>query len=398
MTALCGGGTSSAKVGFGSTVALTVPAIAALLNNIPTIWAVPFAAYLGLINYDLTTFCASDPPPVPNITAADAAALLTVLDPIGHTQAVAKFEQLVGAYAWHSLCDCDAVPTPPPPAAPAAPPGLPQINPPAVAPPQLPATPCFVTPAFTRGVNAAGGNWPFASGLGLGGRGITSLQMVIHTTVVQAPGWSTTFMVQQMTINNNVTTVVRTDNIEVPAGQDMTVVLPMMAGVDKVQFIQGGGTGGGITNGSVLQNYFCGGTYPGSTLTPCPPDTVAQGLLQQILELVKLIQRQKAPFAYVPGTRHNGLTGNGQFAVQGLLGVSVILATLPPYLGNLAGDPPELFDVGYVTLGTADGWHRSVRIDHSPTLVLPIEGSETLLGYSLSPGVVVDVLELRREF
>lgn len=397
MTAICGGGTSSSRAGFGASVALTVPAIAALLNNIPTVWAVPFAAYLGLINYDLGNFCSADPPPVPTITAADAAALLTVLDPIGHTVALAKFQQLVGAYAWYSLCKCDSVATPAPPTPPSPPSGLPQINPPSVG------------PSYPTGLSCATarilGDTPEAISYGSRGynplNGATNITLAVTATGTRATVGSQGWGIGAFTANR-------------------TFISQMQGfALDSSGVTIGGGTGlvpanavywaysanaisgyNGVEHYIADVEFFCGsgpGSGSGPVPVPCPPDFITQGLLQQILDLVTLIQRQKAPFAYVPGARHNGLTGNGQIAVAGLIGVSVILSTVPAYLGNIAGDPPELFDVGFVTLGTADGWHRSVRIEHSPTLVFPVEGSETLLGWSLAPGVVADLLELRRE-
>lgn len=396
MTAVCGGGTSSSRLGFGASVALTVPAIGALLNNIPTVWAVPFAAYLGLINYDLNQFCSADPPAVPNITAADAAALLTFLDPIGHTAALAKFQQLVGAYAWYQMCECDSVATPAPPAAPAPPAGLPQINPPQVGPPRPTGAPC-VTAAFQGAHPNTDGNStgvvPLPAGVTYGSVDFGS--DVDRTTSGSFQGgiaWLNGAGGTLGTLFGAVNTTSKTTHQEgaPPAG---TVAYRFsygaVGGVAPVDF-----------HWDFAYSLFCGTTptAPGGPVPlPCPPDDFTLGLLSQILELVTLIQRQKVPFAYVPGVRHNGLTGNGQFAVSGIIGASVIITTLPNYLGNLAGDPPELFDVGFVTLGTVDGWHRSVRIEHSPTLVLPIEGSETLLGYSLSPGVVVDIQLLRRE-
>jgi hypothetical protein len=91
------------------------------------------------------------------------------------------------------------------------------------------------------------------------------------------------------------------------------------------------------------------------------------------------------------------LTGSGQFGVQGLLGLIVNLTTLPAWIGNAAGVPPTNFDAGFVTVGTAGGWQRSVRLEHNPTLVLPIDGAETLVGYTLRPGAVATITELVRE-
>lgn len=130
----------------------------------------------------------------------------------------------------------------------------------------------------------------------------------------------------------------------------------------------------------------------------CPPDPTTQALLDAILAMVTLVQRQSAPFSYVYGDDHTGLTGNGSFGVSGILGVSVDVTTLPGNYGQDAGTPTQLYDVGFVTLGTADGYSTSRRIDHDGTLLLPpAAGAYTTVGYTLSPGVQVSIRELIRE-
>jgi len=158
------------------------------------------------------------------------------------------------------------------------------------------------------------------------------------------------------------------------------------------------GTGGSKVDGSTIEA-FCGGAAPGGTQQPCcPPDAATQAQLDQILQLVTIIQRQAAPFAYVYGANHTALSGHGSFAVSALIGVSVDVTTLPASYGQRDGSPVELFDIGYVTLGTADGYETSRRIDHDGALVLPpAAGAFTSVGYTLSPGVVVSIRELVRE-
>jgi hypothetical protein len=114
--------------------------------------------------------------------------------------------------------------------------------------------------------------------------------------------------------------------------------------------------------------------------------------------MVTLIQRQSAPFGYVYGTNHAGLTGSGEITVADLIGVSIDVTTNPGYTGLIVGDPATIFKVGRVNLGTADGWTVSRDIDHDGSLVLPVQaGVFTKIGYTLNPGVVVAVRELVRE-
>jgi hypothetical protein len=114
--------------------------------------------------------------------------------------------------------------------------------------------------------------------------------------------------------------------------------------------------------------------------------------------MTTLIQRQVAPFAYVPGTAHAALTGAGQFAVQGDIGISVDVTTVPGRAGSEYGNPLNLFDLGWLNVGTADGWVHRELITANPFLYLPPDmGVMTLVGYSLSPDVVATITELVRE-
>jgi len=62
------------------------------------------------------------------------------------------------------------------------------------------------------------------------------------------------------------------------------------------------------------------------------------------------------------------------------------------------GSPDEHFDLGFLTFGTPDGYPTSIRIDHNPQLALPARcGAYTDLAYTLHPGVVATITELRRE-
>ena len=114
--------------------------------------------------------------------------------------------------------------------------------------------------------------------------------------------------------------------------------------------------------------------------------------------MVTLIQRQAAPFGYVYGANHTALSGQGSISVADLIGVSVDVTTIPVGTSVEGGTPNQYFDLGYVTLGTTDGYSTSRRIDHDGTLFLPAAaGVFTTIGYTLGAGVVADIRELVRE-
>jgi len=144
---------------------------------------------------------------------------------------------------------------------------------------------------------------------------------------------------------------------------------------------------------------FCGTNTGPTSITPCcGPDASVIAMLQTILGQVNLIQRQAVPFAYLSSTAHAGLAGTGSFPISGLLGVSVALTTLPASLGSSVGTPVEIFDAGFVSLGSADGYPQDYRVEHNPTLILPARaGAFTTLGYTFHPGIVATITELIRE-
>lgn len=395
MTAICpGGGSSSPRPEYGSALAMGASAIAALLNNIPTMWAVPLAGYLGLLTYDLVDFCSVDPPPVPNITAGDVAALLTVLDPIGHTQALVKFQQLIGAYLWYSVCKCDAGATPPAPVPLPAPPGMPTINPPGLAPPQ-PIAWCDYTRFHASPFETGGtGQWVYLAVH----PDVTSAVLDLNNN--QLGGGPHSAMNRRVEwADHNHLNVLRTDTYTLAAGAGARFTVPVPQGSREVWVHIENVTAGTTDQVDDRIEFYCGPLNGPTSPTPqpCPADPVSLGLLHQILELVTLIQRQKVPFAYIPGPRHVGLTGAGQVSLTSPIGVSVQVTNMPAYIGLIGGTPAEFFDLGFVTLGNADGWARSVRLDHNPLLIQPIDATWSTLGYSLEPNVVVDVQELKRE-
>lgn len=401
MTALCGGGASEPVPGFGANVIMGGAAIGALLNNVPTPWAVAFATLVSGVTYDLSTMCATDPPALPTITGGDMVDLAAGpgSGPI-YFAALTKFYDFVKYWAWFKFCRCAAVATPAPAAPPAAPAGLPQLNPP-VAPP-LPALNC----GSLRSTKASSHSFiipvPLPMAM-IGSTGILPTDRPITMKLdAQVLADSTPSGTVQWTVQwfNSSTGLLRTDNAPaVAAGSSGTATLPQPATADQVNVTHVNGTTGATNTAISTVTIFCGGQLPTDGASGCcPPDPVATGLLTQILDLVTLMQRQSTPFAYVSGTAHAGLSSHGQLSVAGLIGMKVNFTALPARLG-LAGDDPEiLFDVGWLAIGDANGWYEKVRIRTSPLVWLPRQMSAaTVLGYELEPGVTATVTELKRE-
>lgn len=123
---------------------------------------------------------------------------------------------------------------------------------------------------------------------------------------------------------------------------------------------------------------------------PCSNTDVCTTLIriEHILTNVNLqIQNnsymQQEP-AYTYGTPYPGLSGNGEIAVSGILGVFVSFTTLPNRVGRVTGDPDAIWDVGYITFGSTDAWYTPQRITTNPWLTLPLHMANiSRVGYSI---------------
>jgi len=110
-----------------------------------------------------------------------------------------------------------------------------------------------------------------------------------------------------------------------------------------------------------------------------------------------LVQRQGVPFGYIVSTAHTGLTGNGELVVADLIGILVQATDVPGWVGLEVGTPDELWVIGRISFGTADGYGPKVIVSHNPEILMPIDGAITRIGYSLTAGVVANIVELVRE-
>lgn len=120
------------------------------------------------------------------------------------------------------------------------------------------------------------------------------------------------------------------------------------------------------------------------------------GFLAMLRSEVQAMQSQMVPFSYVAGAMHSGLSGQGEFAVSGILGLSVEFTTVPLHLSRREDDPLTVYGLGEIGLGTDDGWQQSRKCSHNPQLVLPIGPEVTRVAYTFAGGAVANILELVR--
>jgi hypothetical protein len=399
-----GAGVGTPKAGLSATQYVGPAAIGGALAGLSGWAGAAVGASIGLITYELSTFCPDGPPAMPTFTADDIAAILYAPFLPTSGAALQKLRDFVGNLFWPLLCDCSS--------------GTSTLGAPSAFPSGGSQTISIGIPnAVCQGLtnsNGTGGPYVAPTGLGTYASGSTSnplawiqwptavptsFRITLKNTIVSGAGVTMVFAYEQRaTYSTTHTGGVPTVSVAPGATQVVTITADPTKAIFELWVDSSTGSGGSKVDGTTIEA-FCGGASPNGTQQPCcPPDAATQAQLDQILAMVTLIQRQAAPFAYVYGANHTALSGHGSISASGLLGISVDVTTLPASYGSRDGTPVELFDLGFVTLGTADGYETSRRIDHDGALLLPPQsGAFTAIGYSLSPGVVVAIRELVRE-
>lgn len=405
---ICSPSTSQPKPGIADAVVITSFVLAATVaKKIP--WLTDaIAATASIINLHLSDFCAVDPPADPGLSGLDMVAIMTLGNANPDPGPMQRMGQLIQRTIWTDVCQCatGASPTVTLPASP--PSGAPVVNPPTVT--NLPAVGnCFavsiptlqnidsLTHYYTSGVDTTTPTqFPLP-------QGAAYMTVSAQATTPGATPYDRSF---GFTLFNaaggGVSPVASVDVGPVgnpsgaPQTKSVTVAIPSTAVSFFVSSIV---QGIGVKTGTFAVQYSisCGG-LAGQPQNPCcPPDPTATGLLSSILQMVTLVQRQIAPFAYVHGEVDAGISGNGVIAVQGILGVKVDVTTAPGRLGVEAGDPVAIWDAGWINIGTADGFGPRHFISSDPFVLMPVSGAATFIGYSIPADVVVTITQLVRE-
>lgn len=409
MTTVCSGGASQQIPGTSDTVLLTSAVIASILGPVGLGWLEPFIGYLaGVITLNLPTFCATDPPADPGVSAADLLALATLGPGPLTADASDRVGQLIQRFAWYRFCQCSSIATPAPPSPPSEPAGSPVINPPGQVGPGT-ADPCA---SF---LFAHTGSWgttgqvfamvPFSatSGNPATGRAIPAgaTSVLLHYTV-SSSGVAGAFAELDYNFYDSVslTNSTGSGSTSALAGHVSSTTLIVPSGTAAMTVVGTTGSTSGAkpsldVSGSA--DVYCGG-LPGQTQSPCcPPDPIATAKLDNILSLLTLIQRQAAPFAYVTGAVHSGLSGDGSFSIGSILGV-LLNVSVPARAGRDAGTPVTVFDCGWINFATLDGYTERFFVSSDSQVILPrLPGIYTNVGYSFATDVTVTVTEISRE-
>jgi hypothetical protein len=410
---LCGG-PSGPKPGVFGIVTVGAPEVAALLELAGhTTWGAAVAALIAPAIFEVNTLCSQDPPPDPGITINDIASALNFQDVAISIPAINRLRQWFESQYWYTLCQCNAVPTPAPPAPSSPGPigtntGLPSGSPTAPCWDRVDSwsftndgtgftevnshwIPAFI-PAFTA--PAIGTLIPAGPAFAVP----TGVTTYTSTFTANASGLG---MIFDMLTYNSAHAILTNQSLgAASAGQTkgpFTFTLP--TGTAFWRVVKEIGTAGFTDSCNTELSFFCGGTSPTGLATPCcPPDPLVDQKLTQIISLVTSIY-ESLPVAltsYAESTIHSGLSGVGSVLVAPkTLAVKLILTTLPSWVGRTSGNPPKLFDAGFLTAVGSEGPTATQRIDYAQqVMVMPL--LTTSVDYTLESGVVASVTELVR--
>lgn len=365
--------------------------LAAIFATYDLAWLIPVIPFVGLAPLTLSTFCTHDPPSAPTFTAAETTAMLQLQFGPDFDSGLGKLADLALYTIWYNTCECTSG-TPVPIAPPAPPSGTPiTIYPPGTG---VQACQRYQT---TQYLTAGGAAFNYEMPPLPSGR--TSVQ-INCSSPPQSAAQTITFEGRWVTSTNVLINEVSQSVLQATNGATLSKSAPITGSPHHIEArITAAGNVGQVYQCNLEVLVYCNGDQPSPGSTPCcPPDTTVMAYLDNLTKLVTLIQRQSVPFAYVPSTVHSALSGAGDFAIQGLLGVRIEVTTLPTRAGLAGSSPTEYFDLGWVTFGTEDGYPHSVRIERDSQLVLPARCSVfTTFAYDVPADVAIRVTELLRE-
>lgn len=142
--------------------------------------------------------------------------------------------------------------------------------------------------------------------------------------------------------------------------------------------------------------------WPVSPATPtgyCSPLDLTSQLqaltnqIQSIYSLVSLIAMATGAMSYQLGASHT-VSGTGEISVDGIIGAIVTGLTFSPGTGFDTGDPPRIYDVGFLAFGNSDGWEARRPVWHAPQIYLGATPGITRLGYECGMATSVEIQEL----
>jgi hypothetical protein len=130
----------------------------------------------------------------------------------------------------------------------------------------------------------------------------------------------------------------------------------------------------------------------GSEQDICDTLQVILNQLNVMDALLNAIQRRLMPLNYQLGTPLTGLTGHNTVAASDILGVVVLLTTVPTRWGYTSATPRRLIpQVGDIQWETVDGYSDQFGLHYDQQIVLFGSPISTSWAYSLQEGIVATI-------
>lgn len=395
MSTPCAGAVSTPKAGVPAGLVIDQQYVQSLLP--PALaFLYPYLPWMkGLQIGDVTAFCLADPPSFVLPSADDFLSFITSGYLGSYFNVNTFLQNLTRAYLWNNICQCTGGGTPTPPTPPANPGNLPVANPPTIVtlPPVLPCWDFKYLPSMTMGTGF--GQWPVPAGLRnnyvqvTGAWTLSALATSVSTKYTFYDAGSAVLYQTTLTWTPADTGTTKT------AGGVVTGAIALI----RADWTQTGAAGLPASHGADEWAIYCDGNLPTTIQQPCcPPDPAVKNRMEQLLELVTLLQRQLAPFAYIKTTVHAGLTGTGSVPVAGLLGLEYLITTPPAGVVTLPGNPGYVKDQGWLSVSEVDGMiqeHRATRTQE--TWFPPYMQLADHINYFFTPGTVATITEIVRE-
>jgi hypothetical protein len=403
-----------------------VAQLASFLSGKVALWAALASGALGVMTFETAQFCSSDPPAQPTITADEYNALLQLGPPDLFQSALSKLRDLVLIAMWYELCACSSGATPAPPTNLYTPPAGVGVQ-------DYTTTPC-ASPRIRADFQP---NWQTYDDATNVTRQLFP-NLVYTRSVASTPQYPSQEVAVLPSEWDSVDTFLQLVSGSAPAnfgygitlqtyGADKIAGLVLLgASVDSTTtslrhpsvgsqpvnhstmryFAANKNSGPNATAGGVIDyslNVHCTGA--GAAAISCGADPVLMALINQLLELcqrtredVTLIQRYALPFAYVRGPSISGLTGTGSMALGRSVGLLIDVLGFPAANKQMLGEPPYIFDLGWVSALTPDGLVDEIRLTREHTTWLSkLIPSADLVGWGLRDSVQIRITELHAE-
>jgi hypothetical protein len=407
----CGGLPGKQKPGMGLNIVVTATAIEGLIGILESpLAALAILPIVAGKAYYLQTFCGAPQPADPVLTDQDFRDALDVGNVVASGNAGLRINQWLDYMLWPLMCDCTDG-TSPPPVTNTTVPGL-GVN------PGLPAGPtganCWAASATfqSASVQTTYFNSLFPRTSDMPDAGYPANQKAQHLPLPLPTSLTASVTTHNMGSTNTLWswTLQFLDASGAPLGTG-SIFSPSLSGdttytasanvpasaVGARFFAQGPVPNRTDFSYEPSLTLYCGTQTPTSIATPCcPPDATVDVRLRRIEQLEQVIIKLlgHALVGHVDGTRHSNLSGSGSIVlVDSVDAIRVEVTSDPSGFEVNPGTPNYYFSMGFITSIAAGsplkGW-RLVYLHQT----YPIVSYADQIGYTLAPGVHVDIVEL----